>query len=644
MIQLLALFIAIFLTATAYAPFQDDRSAPEPAAVNPAATDRPLKEFETELGKFNASRAKDALDDKLSNLQRWVRAQVDTIVPKDSALSGLTLKPELLKLIQDKLKEQHQGEKNYKVSDKPTLEQIAGILANLDPAHLKELAAILVFENQKKHDERQKPKPTDEETLRNALRRQVEIFGRDSESAPLELGAEIKAKLMKAYLESEPGKKLTDEQKTELRRKGLSTKQVADLLKDLPPNTFTQAEWLNSLSGLGLKNFEKNGTEYHWSQGANVYGNFTHANPNAPKFEEIRRNFEKQSEAPGKSPSPDTANRFPETRPIGQGPKVGSTPKGGSGSGGSRDSGMKGEGKSAQGVNEPTEKAKLSAEQIACLEHDRKSVRRSSDFVTTYEGDPGQFHCGLTFIAKDPEKLKSSEQKKNRCKRSAITAKHCVNYGKMASLSIEGVSQIFGYALQVQSAGEPISGGDDAALLTVEIPCAEVQALPLTRVISPEEYDKLRGPIPLLLGRNGINESKSSPNNGAILAQGIKENVNKDFIGFNSDFADTQLNHGSSTQQGDSGSGVITCAENSKGKPEGIWLGAVSFVYRFPGFHGGAASGTTITWLNKILPTNASDTEPDPGAVAGLRDLIPHREPAKGEQKTNREENGELAH
>ncbi len=551
---------------------------------------------------------------------------------EDAPISSFSENNELSEALHRQLATLHPKDKNPL-----TLKSLRALLDHRDSGEapkveltkeqLVEIAAILQLENEKKAHGDKKKAPSDEALLRDIATKELGIREIDSPNATPELPKGIKEALEKAYLKEHP------EEAEAVAGNGLTIKQIKELLKK--PNVLTNAQLLALTGSLAQHNHLNQGNEYQWGIASDIYRNINEkaliANPNRPEpppLADVRKYYSQQGPASSGDTTPPVNGRR-ELHDLGKGPSIGNGKPGGAR--GNSDRSRPGTTGNVPGPEANPEN--LSPEDLACLNKLRET-KFSSEMAATFQNDPGVFHCGMTFVAKDPAKAKETPPevpgKEGQCYADGVTAKHCLYNGTLSGITIAGVSQVYAYDLDVQSQSEPISGGDDGAHLTLAIPCEDAKKLTITRPMTPTEFATLKGNhaehFPLLLGKNcSINEDRSINNCGLFTVGNLKDS-NPAFAAFNVKLNGPAKNHGSTVQQGDSGSGGITCISHPDGTMEPVWMGAVSYVHGFPGYTGGIASGTFLNHVDQVLSgaSNPNGSFGNPADSESTPQKLPH--------------------
>jgi len=620
-----ALFFCLLIIGFVTRPAGAINEPSQPLPPNVHQIQASVKDLGDALNNYNEQITRDIQAGKAGPDDLLVRSRMTILEAwgEDEPISSFSVNKALAATLHAQLNAIQSGqktgdEKNEK-SENLTLKDLRTLLdhrasgaepkVELSPSQLEDLAAILQLENEKKANGDKKNAPSDEELLRSIAIKELLIHQKDSGNRKLELPDSIKKALENAYIKDHP------DEADAVKKNGLTSQQAIELLKK--PNRLKNSELATLIGSLGQQNLRTGGDEYQWGIASDLYRNvnakerMAHPkSPEPPSLEKVREYFAKQAPAAsGDTSAPENGRR--EMHDLGAGPSIGGA-AGGSGGITHNSFDQSQSVKNPHLPSRPSAPATLTPDDLDCLKKLRET-KHTTEFTATYKNVPGIFHCGLAFVSKDPAKMKAVPErvpgKEGICFADAVIAKHCVYKGAMTGISVAGVSQVYSYNLDVQSESEPISGGDDGAHLVLGIPCEEIPNLQVERPMTPAEYRKLSiespGHFPLLLGRNCVvNEDPSSPNNCGIFAEGSLSPGEPAFAGFNSNFPPAlrqAYNHGSATEQGDSGSPAMTCVK--KGDVlQPVWMGSVSYVHGFPGVTGGIASGTFLSHMDRVLP------------------------------------------
>ena len=254
----------------------------------------------------------------------------------------------------------------------------------------------------------------------------------------------------------------------------------------------------------------------------------------------------------------------------------------------------------------------LSAQEKACLSQGPKAPQ-NYEMRLSFKSRPGSISfCSSTPVARKPQEAQEEptpSSTEGMCLVNFFTAKHCVEPGDLASLSIKGITEPISKAqILVETTGPSVTGGDDSAVIKVEMTCRAAKSL---RYVEPASADEARIQLSGAQG-SGIaiarNREINVELNGSpfLFARGYIPGHSSSFSGF-AVTADSE-NRGQKVKQGDSGGYQVACIN---GTPKVI--GATSTVLvNAPGQTGGrlgrAASLASLDWLGTVLKTGQNST------------------------------------
>ncbi len=271
----------------------------------------------------------------------------------------------------------------------------------------------------------------------------------------------------------------------------------------------------------------------------------------------------------------------------------------------------------------------LSSSEKECLTKGPKAPQ-NYEMRMSFASRPGSVSfCSSTPVSLDPKKEKEEptpSTAEGKVLVNFFIAKHCVEPGDLTSLSIKGVDEPVRKAqILVESPGPSVTGGDDSAVIRVEMSREAAKKLRyMEPATSQEAENQLRGGqgAGIALARN--REINVEPNGSPFLfARGYVPGSEQKFSGFA--VTNDPENKGQKVKQGDSGGYQVACIN---GTPKVI--GATSTVLinspgEKSGLLGRAASLASLDWLGTVLKTGQS---PSQNSLAQVND------PKKGANST----------
>ncbi len=269
----------------------------------------------------------------------------------------------------------------------------------------------------------------------------------------------------------------------------------------------------------------------------------------------------------------------------------------------------------------------LSDKEKACL----RSAKPQNYELTLGMGGGSAAACSSTPVALDIERAKTNPtpNKDGMCEVNFFTAKHCVEgprgLGAITGLNIQGVNEPIGRAeILVEDTTRSVTGGNDSAVIRVEMSCARAKTLsyqkPATSDQASMEMEPKSGTAMMIARNREVNvEQGGSP---FLFARGYLAGGQPSFSGFA--VTQDEENKGQVVKQGDSGGFQIGCVND---KP--LLFGATSTVLvtekgQRGGALGRAASLASLDWLNTVLRSGTGT--PLEGLVANAsRDRLQKR-------------------